>query len=155
MTDETPKDDGPFIVGVFQDVSWARRGIEALLADGFAAASLTVLALPSPSAAELVESALGEPAETVQLKTLGDVLARGPLVRALQGADTGLKSSGLGATMRRAGFQAHDGLIFETLVGRGGVLVAVRSEPRAADALARLHAYGGGNAAIGAWTGRV
>jgi hypothetical protein len=35
------------------------------------------------------------------------------------------------------------------------VLVAVRNEPRAADALAKLHAYGGGNAAIGAWTGRV
>jgi hypothetical protein len=49
----------------------------------------------------------------------------------------------------------HDGQIFETLVERGGVLVAVLSEPRAADALARLHAYGGGNAAIGAWVGRV
>jgi hypothetical protein len=35
------------------------------------------------------------------------------------------------------------------------VLVAVHNEPRAADALARLHAYGAGNAAIGAWTGRV
>ena len=38
---------------------------------------------------------------------------------------------------------------------RGGVLVAIKSEPRAADALAILHSYGGGNAAIGAWTGRV
>ena len=37
----------------------------------------------------------------------------------------------------------------------GGVLVAIHSEPRAADALAVLHSYGGGNAAIGAWTGRV
>jgi hypothetical protein len=57
--------------------------------------------------------------------------------------------------MRRVGFQPHDGRIFETLVGRGGVLVAIRSEPRAADALAIMHSYGGGNAAIGAWTGRV
>ena len=57
--------------------------------------------------------------------------------------------------MRRVGFQAHDGRIFETLTGRGGVLVAIRTEPRAADALAILHSYGGGNAAIGAWTGRV
>jgi hypothetical protein len=35
------------------------------------------------------------------------------------------------------------------------VLVAIHSEPRAADALAVLHSYGAGNAAIGAWTGRV
>jgi hypothetical protein len=35
------------------------------------------------------------------------------------------------------------------------VLVAVLGDPRAADALAILHAYGGGNAAIGAWMGRV
>jgi len=57
--------------------------------------------------------------------------------------------------MRRVGFQAHDGRIFEALAGRGGILVAIRTEPRAADALALLHSYGGGNAAIGAWTGRV
>jgi len=31
----------------------------------------------------------------------------------------------------------------------------VHSEPRAADALAVMFAYGGGNAAIGAWVGRV
>jgi hypothetical protein len=66
-----------------------------------------------------------------------------------------LAKAGLGSTIARAGFQRHDGHIFETLTGRGGVLVAVRSEPRAADALAILHAYGGGNAAIGAYTGRV
>jgi hypothetical protein len=57
--------------------------------------------------------------------------------------------------MRRVGFQTHDGQIYETLAGRGGVLVSVKSEPRAADALAIFHSYGGGNAAIGAWTGRV
>ena len=41
--------------------------------------------------------------------------------------------------MRRVGFQAHDGRIFEVLTARGGVLVAIHSEPRAADALAILH----------------
>jgi hypothetical protein len=82
-------------------------------------------------------------------------VARGPLVAALQGPDNGLETAGLGRTIGRAGFQAHDGYIYETLTGRGGVLVAIRSEPRAADALAKLHAYGGGNAAIGAWTGKV
>ena len=80
---------------------------------------------------------------------------RGPLVAALQGDTRDLKALGIARTMRRVGFQAHDGRIFEALVGRGGVLVAIRTEPRAADALAILHSYGGGNAAIGAWTGRV
>jgi hypothetical protein len=83
------------------------------------------------------------------------VIAIGPLVEALQGDDGGLMKVGLGLSMRRAGFQAHDGHIFETLLDRGGVLVSIRNEPRAADALGVLHAYGGGNAAIGAWTGRV
>jgi hypothetical protein len=35
------------------------------------------------------------------------------------------------------------------------VLVAIASDARAADALAVLHSFGGGNAAIGAWAGRV
>jgi hypothetical protein len=85
----------------------------------------------------------------------GAVLARGPLVGALQGSDNGLATNGIGGTITRAGFQAHDGYIYETLTGRGGILVGIRHEPRAADALAKLHAYGGGNAAIGAWTGRL
>ena len=91
----------------------------------------------------------------MELAGVGAVLARGPVVDALQGAARDLPKLGLASTMRRIGFQAHDGRIFETLTGRGGVLVAIRSEPRAADALALLHSYGGGNAAIGAWTGRV
>jgi hypothetical protein len=146
---------GRFTVGVFQDVEWARRGIDALLRGGFVPESLTVIAKESPAAAELIEATLGAPAERVELKELGPVVARGPLVSALQGEDDGLMIRGLGSTIGRAGFQRHDGHIFEPLTGRGGVLVAVRSEPRAADALATLHAYGGGNAAIGAWTGRV
>jgi hypothetical protein len=76
-------------------------------------------------------------------------------VGALDGSDAALGSLGIARTMRRAGFQAHDGYIFETLTLRGGVLVAVQSEPRASDAIALLHSYGAGNAAIGAWTGRV
>ena len=86
---------------------------------------------------------------------IGAVVLRGPLVDALQGSAQRIFGKlGLANTMRRVGFQAHDGRIFEALVARGGILVAVRdSEPRAADALAILHSYGGGNAAIGAWTG--
>jgi hypothetical protein len=148
-------DTGRFTIGVFQDAGWARRGVEALLSDGFVPESLTILAKDSPEAAELIDSTLGGPAERIELKALGTAVARGPLVPALQGSDNGLASSGIGGTITRAGFQAHDGFIYETLTGRGGVLVAIRNEPRAADALAKLHAYGGGNAAIGAWTGRV
>lgn len=146
---------GRFTIGVFQDVEWARRGIEALIRHGFVPESITILAKDSPAASELVDSMLGGQAERFELKALGPVVARGPLLAALQGEDGGLSASGLGTTIGRAGFQRHDGHIFETLTGRGGVLVAIRNEPRAADALSTLHAYGGGNAAIGAWTGRV
>jgi hypothetical protein len=148
-------DTGRFTIGVFQDASWAGRGLDALLRDGFVPESLTILARDTPEAAALIESRLGGPPERIELKALGPAVTRGPLVAALQGSDNGLARAGIGGTITRAGFQSHDGHIYETLTGRGGVLVAVRNEPRAADALAKLHAYGGGNAAIGAWTGRV
>jgi hypothetical protein len=147
--------DGRFTIGVFQDVAWARKGTEALLDAGFVPESLTMIAKDTPDAAALIEQLLGEPPDRLELKALGAVLAKGPLVAALQGGDNGLTAAGLGGTITRVGFQPHDGQIFETLTGRGGVLVAVRNEPRAADALAKLHAYGGGNAAIGAWSGRL
>jgi hypothetical protein len=148
-------DQGRFTIGVFQDVVWARNGIEALVRHGFVPESITALALESPASVALIESLLGSPPDRIDLKALGSVVATGPLIPALQGTDDGLRALGLAATIGRAGFQPHDGYIFETLTGRGGVLVGIRSEPRAADALATLHAYGGGNAAIGAWTGRV
>ena len=148
-------DVGRFTVAVFQDALWARRGVEALLRNGFVPESLTILALDSRTTSQLIEDLLGPGPSRFELKALGVVSAKGPLIAALQGEDEGLTALGLGGAIGRAGFQQHDGYIFETLTGRGGVLVAIRSEPRAADALATLHAYGGGNAAIGAWTGRV
>jgi hypothetical protein len=144
-----------FTVAVFQDVAWARRGIEALTSAGFSASSLSVLAKESPETRQLCEEVLGAPPERLEVKRLGQVVARGPIVAALQGEDRGLAAEGLGGTMTRVGFQPHDGHIFETLTGRGGVLVSVRDERRAADALAKMHSYGGANAAIGAWSGRV
>jgi hypothetical protein len=146
---------GTFAVGVFQDVSWARRGLEALARHGFVAESMTILAKDAPEIASLIEETLGASGTTLELRGLGAVRARGPLLEALQGGERDVRTAGLAASLTRVGFQPHDGFIFETLTGRGGVLVAIRSEPRAADALATLHAYGGGNAAIGAWTGRV
>lgn len=146
---------GRFTVAVFKDAAWAKKGIEALMRAGLPAEALTIIAKDEAEGAALIEQALGAPGERLDLPATGPVLARGPLVAALQGSSRDLASLGLSATMRRVGFQAHDGRIFETLTARGGILVAVHSEPRAADALAVLHSYGGGNAAIGAWTGRV
>ena len=147
-------DAGRFTVGVFQDVAWATKGLDALKRAGFPAESLTILAKDTPDAAALIEKTLGA-GERIEIGGLGSILVRGPLLEALQGSARDLGKRGIAGTMRRVGFQAHDGRIFEALAGRGGILVAIRSEPRAADALAILHSYGGGNAASGAWTGRV
>jgi hypothetical protein len=144
---------GRFTVGVFQDTVWAERGISALKAAGFPAESLSVLGKDSPELAALTEKALGTPGQRFELPGLGPVLMRGPLFEVLDGPE--FRKIGLAGSMRRVGFQQHDGRIFEVLTGRGGVLVAIRSEPAAAEALALLHSYGGGNAAIGAWSGRV
>lgn len=146
---------GCFTVGVFQDVTWATKGLDALRQAGFLVGSLTVMAKEGPEASALIERTFGSTGERIAVAGIGAVLACGPLVDVLQGAARDLEKLGLGGTMRLAGFQAHDGRIFETLTSRGGVFVAVRDEPRAADALAILHSYGGGNAAIGAWRGRV
>ncbi len=146
---------GRFTVGVFQDVAWAQKGIDALKRAGFTTETLSILVKESQEGNELIERTLGARADRLELAALGPVLVGGPLVDALQGQARDLARLGLPGTMRRVGFQAHDARIYDALAGRGGVLVAVRSEPRAADALAILHSYGGGNAAIGAWTGRV
>lgn len=144
-----------FTVAVFQDVQWAERGIQALRQHGFAPEDLSLIARDTPETVALARSLFGTDPGRLELPGLGSIVAHGPLVPALQGDDRGLEARGLAATLRRAGFQAHDGFIFDTLTSRGGVLTAIRTEPRAADALAVLHAYGGGNAAIGAWSGRV
>lgn len=146
---------GLFTVGVFQDAEWARKGIVALRAAGLPADAFSVIARESPAVAALVEQTCGAAPERIDLSGIGPVAARGPLVAALQGDGRDFAKLGIAATMRRVGYQPHDGRIYETLVGRGGVLVAIKSDPRAADALAIMLSYGGGNAAIGAWSGRV
>jgi len=148
------EDTGRFTVGVFHDLAWAERGVNALKQQGLAVESLSILGKSSAELSAFIERELGAP-QSLDIRDLGPAVARGPLVAALQGGDQGLTQLGLSGTMRRVGFQAHDGRIFDTLTARGGVLVAIHSEPRAADALAVLHSYGGGNAAIGAWSGRV
>jgi hypothetical protein len=144
-----------FTVGVFQDVAWAQKGLDALKRRGLPAEALSIVATDSPEADSLIERTLGAAGERLEVAGVGTVLARGPLVGALQGASGDLPKIGLSGTMRRVGFQTHDSRIFEALTARGGVLVAIHSEPLAADVLAILLSYGGGNAAIGAWSGRV
>jgi hypothetical protein len=146
---------GLFTVAVFQDAAWATKGLDALKRAGFPAESLSVLAKDTPDASAVIAKTFGSAGETLELAALGKVIARGSIVETLQGSDRDLAKLGLAGAMRRVGFQPHDCRIFETLTGRGGVLVAIRTEPRAADALAILHSYGGGNAAIGAWVGRL
>jgi hypothetical protein len=144
-----------FTVGVFQDVAWATKGLDALKQAGFPADAITIVSKETPEAAALIEKALAGKGERIDVAAVGAVVARGSLLEPLQGSARDLAKLGLAGTLRRVGFQPHDGRIFEVLVGRGGILVAVRGDPRAADALAILHSYGGGNAAIGAWSGRI
>jgi hypothetical protein len=146
---------GLFTVAVFQDAAWASKALTALTDAGFPAEAITILAKETPEAAALIEKTFGSGGERFDLGAAGTVVYRGSLVDVLQGSARDLSKLGLAGTMRRVGFQSHDARIFEALTARGGVLVAIRSESRAADALALFHSYGGGNAAIGAWGGRV
>jgi hypothetical protein len=144
-----------FTVCVFKDLSWAERGIDALKQQGFTAERMTVAAKASPETAAFIERVFGAAPQSIDLPAVGAAVAKGSLTDTLNGPGRDLGRVGMAAAMRRAGFQPHDGLIFETLVGKGGVLVAVQDAPRAADALAVMQSYGGGNAAIGAWGKRV
>ena len=144
-----------FTIGVFQDLSWAERGLDALTKHGFPPESLTILGQDSPELRALIEKRLQGPVEALTIHGIGAVAGCGPLLETLRQDGADLGADGLSSLIARAGFQRHDGQIYEKLTARGGVLVAIHNEPRAADALATLHAYGGGNAAIGAWSGRL
>jgi len=146
---------GRYTVGVFKDVASAERGVDALKRQGFPAEALTMLAKESPETSGLLQRVFGRTPGKMDIQGVGSAVASGSLVTALDLGAGGLSKTGLATSLKHVGFQSHDGRIFETLVDRGGVLVAVCSEPRAADALSTLHCYGGGNAAIGAWTGRL
>src|SRR5262249_59553798 len=124
-------DTGRFTVCVFQDVQWAQKGSDALKRAGLAAESISSIAKESPEIVALIEATQGGQGERIETKATGALLARGPLVAALQGPARDLSKLGLSGTLRRVGFQAHDGRIFETLTARCCVLVSVRCAPRA------------------------
>jgi hypothetical protein len=144
-----------FTLGVFQDVPSAEKGIDALVRHHFAVTSLSIIAKDSPEVQGLVSRVFGVTPAAVEVKNLGPTVLHGPLIGTLNGDAKVLLTQGIAAAARRAGFQPHDGVIYERLTDRGGVLVGVSSEARSSDALSTLHAFGGGNAAIGAWAGRV
>src|SRR6476620_4124534 len=98
----TEVETGRFTVGVFQDIQWAARGIDALKKQGLAVESLSVLGKASPALGELIERELGA-AEPLEIRDLGPSMARGPIVAALRGGDDGLAKLGLAGTMRRVG----------------------------------------------------
>ena len=148
-------DSGLFTVAVFQDAAWAAKGLDALRHAGFPPKRSRSSRRTAPTRRACSRRRSAPVGDRLDISGVGVVLTKGRLVDALQGGAGDLPKLGIAATIRRVGFQPHDGRIFETLVARGGVLVAIRSEPRAADALAIMHSHGGGNAAIGAWTGRV
>ncbi len=144
-----------FTVAVFQDVAWAERGMDALKTHGFPGQALSLIARDTPESLALIERVFGGAPARLTVPRLGSIVATGSLMEALDSSAGALARVGLAAAFKQVGFQTHDGQIFETLTAKGGILVAVKSEPRAADALAVLHSFGGGNAAIGAWTGRL
>ena len=79
---------GRFTVGVFQDLAWAERGVEALKKQGLAVESLSILGKASPELAAFIERQLGAP-QSVEVKDSWPGDGARPLVAALQGADQG------------------------------------------------------------------
>ena len=111
---------GRFTVGRVSGHRMGGEGRRALRKQGLAVESLSILGKASPEMAAFIERTLGAP-QSLEMHDLGPAMARGPLVAALQGSDQGLTKAGIAGTMRRVGFQAHDGRIFHVLTGRGGV----------------------------------
>src|SRR5262245_31256275 len=105
---------GRFTVGVFQDVAWAKKGIEELKRIGIPAAAVTIVARTSPEAAALIEQELGGSGSAMDISGVGPAVARGPMIDVLNGPSRDLTKTGIAGTMRRVGFQPHDGRIFET-----------------------------------------
>src|SRR3954468_7320941 len=102
-------DTGLFTVAVFQDAAWAGKALEALKRAAFPAEALSIIAKDAPDAASLVRSAFGVDGDRLDVAPLGTLLGRGRLIEALQGPSRDLPRLGIAATIRRVGFQPHDG----------------------------------------------
>ena len=61
-------------MAVFQDVAWARKGLDALKQAGLPAESLTILAKDSPDVAALIQAVLGSAGDALELAGSGTAL---------------------------------------------------------------------------------
>ena len=66
---------GRFTVGVFQDIAWAEKGVDALRKQGLVVESLSILGKASPEMAAFIERTLGAP-QSLDVHDLGPVMAR-------------------------------------------------------------------------------
>jgi len=89
-----------FTVGVFKDIAWAERGIDALKQQGFAAERMTLAAKASTESAALIERALGAAPESVELPVVGAAVVRGP---------SRTRSTDLAATWSRSAWRPRCG----------------------------------------------
>src|SRR5262245_65407842 len=94
---------GVFTVGVFQDVAWAAKGLDALKRAGFANESLTVMAKEGADASALIERTLGSGGERLDAAAIGPLVGRGPLVAVLEGSGGDLTTLGMAGTVGRRG----------------------------------------------------
>jgi len=132
-----------FIVGVFKDLAWAEKGIDALREQGFQQAVVSVMMKGRPRR-RLVRPK-GDRRRTRPSWNCRNWVpwwARVPWSVFSRARARDLGKIGISGAIRRAGFQAHDGLIYETLAERGACWVAIEDPARASDALAILLSYG-------------
>src|SRR5436309_6841489 len=117
-------DVGRFTLGVFQDLAWAAKGLDALTRAGFRAESLTILAKDSPEASAFIEKALGSPGERLDVAGLGPTSFPGPRWAPPQAPAAVLRNPGLAGRSDPAGFQAMMPAILGPRPGGGAILAA-------------------------------
>src|ERR1700752_1458114 len=57
-----------FTIGVFQDLTWADKGLQALRAQGFPPDILSLIVKDTPESAAFAEQTFGEPASTMEIR---------------------------------------------------------------------------------------
>src|SRR5262249_26778474 len=70
-------DNGLFTIAVFQDASWAAKGLSALKQAGFPREALSILAKDSADATTLIDRVLGAAGERLEVAVVGGLVARG------------------------------------------------------------------------------
>ncbi|HKA52642.1 MAG TPA: hypothetical protein VKJ47_03175 [Candidatus Binatia bacterium] len=153
------------IIGYFDGLAQAERGVRALIEGGFAREDISLIANDStgacdrrgtatPTAGEASDSGMliGAGAGAVvgglggllvglgalALPGIGPVIAAGPLGAALPGAGVGTTAGGIIGALTDAGVAEEEAGYYAEGLRRGGVVVAVRAEEPAADRAADI-----------------